>query len=168
MAPGEKKTVQMLLTSHPEAVTMGFSAQWNMLDPHRKATDAITCVIEEKAWLLPIGLSTSNPKEGGIRGNMMTSVNNEVGIWRCVCTNTWMNQFWYPRDSFMPPVTVAEFTIQAPDAWKDDYATFELDHGYTMFALTSETVSPQSTFYESACKYDMVLTIRNKNNNKQS
>lgn len=165
LAPGEQQTIQVILSSHPEAITMGIQAQWTMYDSNRQPTESITCKKRPRYndWLLPLNLSTNDENKGGMEGNVISSNNFEHGIWRSICTNTTSNQFWYPRGQFTPPIAVAEFTIKAPSDWKDEYATFELDTDYTLFIQTPNTSSPSSSRYEAKCNYDMVLTIKNKN-----
>ena len=165
LAPGEQQTIQVILSSHPETITMAYQARWTMYDSNHQPTDSITCKKRPRYndWLLPLNLSTNDESEGGIEGNVISSNNTEHGIWNSICTNSSSNQFWYPRGQFTPPIAVAEFTIKAPSDWNDEYATFELDTDYTYFIQTPDTSIPPSSKYETKCNYSMVLTIKNKN-----
>ena len=167
LAPGEQKTVHIILAQHAEVITRAFQAQWIMYDSNHQLTNSITCkkIGNKNNWISPLGLSTCDESVGGLEGNTMLSAEPETGTWRCICTNPKTNQFWFPRDQFTPPIAVAKFTLQAPNDWSDEYATFELDSEYTSFFLTSDPSvrADRHSNHTVKCDYSMVLTIKNKN-----
>ena len=168
LAPGEQQTIRVILFYHPEDVTMGFLAQWTMFDSNHKPTGDVICTAispDDENWLSPLGLSTQDTSAGGTKGNELRSHNPQPGLWVCLGNNDDNNQYWNPNDEFFPPVAVAEFNIKAPDDWKDEFATFELDTEQTEFIMASETDADIFDAYEAMCDYNMALTIRNKNAN---
>ncbi|MBQ3363838.1 MAG: hypothetical protein IJG42_07830 [Muribaculaceae bacterium] len=165
LAPGEKQTVKIILQEHPKPLTKGIQVQWTMFDSSHNPTDAITCVERPRTneWITPLNLSSTNESQGGLEGNVSSSNRNQSTNWRWIGYNNRINQFWYPRDQFTPPIAVAEFTIQAPSDWKDKFATLELDREWSMFVESDVTTIGDTSQYKEYCEYDMKLTIRNKN-----
>ena len=164
LAPGEKQTVKIILQEHPKPLTKGIQVQWTMFDSSHNPTDAITCVERPRTneWITPLNLSSTNESQGGLEGNVSSSNRNQSTNWRWIGYNNRINQFWYPRDQFTPPIAVAEFTIQAPSDWKDKFATLELDREWSMFVESDVTTIGDTSQYKEYCEYDMKLTIRNK------
>ena len=165
LAPGEKRKVQIILKHHPDLLTQAIQAQWFMYDAQRNLTANVICkkLHSTTNWFSPLNLSTNDEDKGGMIGNIVNSAEYDTGIWRFIGANTSTNQFWYPRGEFTTPIAVAQFTIQAPSDWTDKYATFELDTDYTLFITASDNAITPRTHYRKKCDYNMVLTIRNKN-----
>ena len=170
LAPGENTEVQVILVEQQEAVVMGFQMQWKMYDANHELTEAVTCpdIIPDDpdfpmgySWALAMNLSTASAAQGGVPGNALGFAYPEPATWRWVGTNTSRNQFWWPRQSFVPPIAVGKIAIQVPADWAEEYATFELDKEYTLFNQTPETTPASQQNYEVQPADDMILKIKN-------
>lgn len=129
LAPGESQEVHIVLQSLDETIN-AMQLQFLMYDQNRSP---INTVYLDKcyggSWIIQEGLSTNT-------NNSAASNKPETGAYRLLCTNTWSGVYW-PLEDFSGPGNVFAFTIKADAGWNDEYATFELDLDYSLFACPS-------------------------------
>ena len=172
LAPGESTQLEVVLTEQQETVVMGFQMQWLMKDSKGELTEAVVGSNEipddpdfpmDWSWTAPMTLSTAIASQGGLPGNALACAHPEFATWRWVGTNMQRNQFWWPRQTFVCPISVAKIALKANDDWADEYATFEFDQDYYVLNQTPETKPASFQNYEVFDMPEMVLKIKNKN-----
>ena len=172
LAPGDSTQLEVVLTEQQETVVMGFQLQWLMKNPSGELTEAVVGSNEipddpdfpmEYSWTLPMNLSTAVAAQGGIPGNALACSHPLFATWRWVGTNMQRNQFWWPRQTFTCPISVAKIALKANKDWTDEYATFEFDQDYYVLNQTPETKPASMQNYEIFSMPEMVLKIKNKN-----